>query len=716
MKDLNTLPYHSLSEELVDILCRKTQNKNQQFFRVLVSYQFAKVASSMRASILTKDRGSVPINMYAINLSPSGEGKTFSTNILENQLTQQFKTVFEQETVPIIEEENIAKLAVKRAAIKNIDPDEYLTVVEAEYRALGPMPFTFDSGTTAAVKQLRHTLLMSGIGAMSLQIDEIGSNLLGNADVLGTFLETYDAGLLKQKICKHTRDNIRNEDIDGSVPTNMLLFGTPSKLLNGSKVEDEFYSFLETGYARRCLFGFSKFSAKETGLTPEQVYNNLCDTTSNTRLVQISNNFAKLAGISHYNKQITMPRDVSILLIEYRMYCEKLAEEMGEHEEIRKAEMNHRYFKVLKLAGAYAFVDGKVSIDEDTLYAAVKMVEESGRSLNELLNRERNYVKLAKYIANLQRELTHVDLTEDLPFYKGSSTAKADLMNLAIAWGYKHHIIIKKTNSNNIEFITGETLKETDLSKMVVSWSADQATGYKNVICPFSAMHALTQKPFKNWINHHTNTGRRQEDCIAKGFNCIVLDVDDGTPMSVAKLLLEKYMYLMHTTKRHTAAHNRYRIILPINYNLEMEVEEYKEFMTNIFEWLPFAIDTSTGQRSRKWLTHIGYYEYGAGKELLDALMFIPQTAKNDERKQIIQNSQSLSNMERWFVSNTDAGNRNNQMIRYALMLVDMGKPYDDVRDSILELNSKLPEKLPVKEINDTILVSVGRAIAKRTI
>lgn len=714
MQDLSTLSYHKLSEELVGILCRKTQNNNQQFFRILVAYQLAKMAATMRVSVLTKDRGSVPINLYAINLSPSGEGKTFSTNILEHQTIHQFKNVFEQETLPVIEEENLAELALKRAMVKNIDDEESLSLVRAEYKALGPIPFTFDSGTTAAVKQLRHNLLMAGIGAMNLQIDEIGSNLLGNADVLGTFLETYDAGLLKPKITKHSRENVRNEDIDGSVPTNMLLFGTPSKLLNGGKVEDEFYSFLETGYARRCLFGFTKFSSKKTGLTAEQIYDSLCDTTSNARLVQISNNFAKLASATNYNKQITMPRDVSILLIEYRMYCERLAEEMGEHEEIRKAEMNHRYFKALKLAGAYAFVDGRSIIDSNTLYNAIRLIEESGAALHELLNRDRNYVKLAKYIASIGREVTHVDLTEDLPFYKGAASAKADLMNLAIAWGYKHHIIIKKSQSNNIEFITGETLKETDLSKMVISWSGDVAVGYKNVVCPFDSLHVLTQKSYKHWINHHTNTGRRQEDCLTPGFNCIVLDIDDGTPITTAKLLLEKYKYLLYTTKTHTAAHNRYRIILPINYHLELNADDYKEFMHNVFEWLPFEVDKATGQRSRKWLTHPGNYEYSDGEELLDALMFIPQTAKNDERKQIIQSNQSLNNMERWFINNSSSGNRNNQLIRYALMLVDTGRTYDDVREAVLALNAKLNDKLSQKEIDDTIMVSTARAIMKK--
>ncbi len=37
-----------------------------------------------------------------------------------------------------------------------------------------------------------------------MEIDEIGSNLLGQMDVLTTFLELYDVGKVKQKLIKNT--------------------------------------------------------------------------------------------------------------------------------------------------------------------------------------------------------------------------------------------------------------------------------------------------------------------------------------------------------------------------------------------------------------------------------------------------------------------------------------------------------------------------------
>ena len=69
-------------------------------------------------------------------------------------------------------------------------------------------------------------------------------------------------------------------------------------------------------------------------------------------------------------------------------------------------------------------------------------------------------------IANTENEVTHADLTEALPFYKSGTAARNEMLSLAIAWGYKNHIIIKKSFVDGIEFFKGETLKQTDLNKI----------------------------------------------------------------------------------------------------------------------------------------------------------------------------------------------------------------------------------------------------------
>jgi len=216
-----------------------------------------------------------------------------------------------------------------------------------------------------------------------------------------------------------------------------------------------------------------------------------------------------------------------------------------------------------------------------------------------------------------------------------------------------------------------------------------------------------------HWVVHHLNGGHRnEENCIA-GFNLVVLDVDGGVSMSTAKMLLSKYKFLLYTTKRHSDAEHRFRIVLPINYELALDAKDYKEFMANVYEWLPFEVDTATNQRARKWMSHDGHYEYNDG-EVLDALPFIPKTSKNEERKALVNSQQSMDNLERWVLNNSGDGNRNNMLLRYAMLLVDAGFDFEQVRTKVVGLNDKMPDKLEESEIMSTVMVTVMKAIAKR--
>lgn len=713
MRDLSTVPYHKMSEDLVNVLCQKTQNNNPEFFRILVAYYFAKIASTQRCQIQTHDRGLIPVNIYAINLAVSGFGKGHSTNIMEDEITHLFRDRFIEETLPEVADNNLYQLAVKRASKKGVDPDEEFQSVKSEYEKLGPLAFSFDSGTTPAVKQMRHKLLMANAGAVNLEIDEIGSNLLGNVEVLTTFLELFDVGKVKQKLTKNTADNSRSEEIIGRTPTNLMLFGTPNKLLDGGKIEEQFYSMLETGYARRCLFCYVKSIGKRSALTPQQVYDMATSSNAEAFIATMANHFYDLADPIYFGKTLNMSKDVSLLAIEYRLECESRAEELAEHEEIRKAEISHRYFKAIKLAGAYAFVDSVGEITEDHLMSATKVVEESGVAFQKLLKRDRNYVKLANFLAEENKEVTHVDLMEELPFYKGSMAQKQELLTLAVAYGYKNNIIIRKQFSDGIEFLRGESLKTTDLSKMIVSYSTDIATGYIDEQVPFSMIHKLTQQDGYHWVNHHLADGHRKEENAKPGFNMLVLDIDGGTKIETVQLLLKNFTYHIYTTKRHDPHHHRFRVMLPLTHTLKMDAQEFREFMQNVYEWLPFDVDTQTGQRARKWLSNKGQYFNNQG-DLVDALQFIPKTSKNDERKRAIADLSTLSNLERWFVSNTGSGNRSNQLIKYALMLVDTGMDLESVKNNVLALNNKLPEKLDESEVLATIMVTASKAIQKR--
>jgi hypothetical protein len=711
MIDLSNTTYAPVIEEITDVLCNKTQNVDKGFYRIEVAYFLAKMASSMRASIKTKDRGIVPVNVYALTLASSGYGKGHSVNIMENEFIRGFKRKFLEETMPEVARQHMDKIAQERAIKNNTDEAIERDIVEAEYKKLGAYPFTFDSGTSPAVKQLRDKLLLAAAGSINLQIDEVGSNLVNNTEVLNVFLELFDQGLVKQKLIKNTVDSTRTEEREGGTPTNMLLFGTPAKLFDGGLTEDAFYSFLEIGYARRCLFGIGRLDKKSLySMTPAEIFAKLTDPSNSSTVFKWAQHFTQLADLSHYNYQMSIADATSIKLIEYKSECEKVADTLPEFEEIRKAELSHRYFKALKLAGALAFVDESPEVTLTHVLQAIKLVEDSGNAFGSILTREKPYMKLAKYIASTDNELTHADLNEALPFYKSSAAARNELMNLAVAWGYKNHIVIKKSFVDGIEFFKGETLKPIDLEKIIISWSTDFAFSYQTENAPWDKLDTLFLGTDLNWCNHGFVNGHRCNECTIPAFNIVVIDVDGTATLKATQELFKDYKYIIYTTKSHgTNGQDRFRLILPLNYTLEFSNDDYKEFMNNIIKWLPFKIDETSNQASKKWLSNDKGQIFKNDGECLDALRFIPRTSRNEQFEKDYSKIESMDNLERWFASRMIPGNRNNMMYKYAMALVDSGLDFNEVSERVKKFNKQSGCNLSTEELNGSILTSIAK-------
>ena len=710
MIDVSNVPHHIVIDEISEILSNQVRNEDKSFFRMLVAQALCTIASTMRAKVMTEHRGEIPVNGYTIALSPSGTGKGASMALLD-EVTKDFRLTFTNYTMPLISEANLWKLAMGKAARNGTEEQTEFDALNREYKDAGAYTYSFDEATKAAIRQVRHKLILANCGALNLVVDEVGTNLSSVMEALASYLELYDQGLLKRSLTKNTAENKRTEELEGKTPANALLFGTPTKLLDGGKTEDDFYSLLETGYARRCFFAMGKPTLPER-LTPKEQYDRLRDPAAKVLLQKWANHFASLADPTKADWLIDVPADVGVELMAYQMDCEDQAQKISDHEPIRKHELAHRYYKAIKLAGALAFIEEAMVMDMNHLHCAIKLVEESGQAFQSILRRERAYAKLARYLASANTELTHADLMETLPFYKGGPTAQNNLMTMATAWGYKNHIIIKKRYVDNVELFMGETLKEVSLDAMTLAYSDDYAYNYEAVEVPFSDLHQLTQAPDLNWTTHAFKKGHRLGENAIPGFNMIVLDIDGTARLDTVHELMKDYVFMTHTTKRHGLdGTDRFRLILPMNYELKLDKEDYKAFMTNVMAWLPFEADHDAGtDQVRKWLTNPnGVYHYNTDGQLFDVLPFVPQTSRNEQHNKDMKALGSLDNLERWFAQRFTEGNRNQLMIKFALALADTGMSYPEVEEKVLSFNKKLSNGLSKDELQRTVLLTTAR-------
>jgi hypothetical protein len=720
MIDLTGVTHHPALAEITDLICTRTQNQDKGFFRGLVAYYFGQMASSMRACIQTQEPTPIPISVFTIALGTSGYGKGKSVNVFENELLKGFRKRFVKDTLPTVAQQNFWALANEEALSNGTDPQEEYDRIEVAYKRQGPLKFVFTKGTTeAGIAQLRTKLLYAAAGSVNFQLDEIGLNLEKSADILNVFLELYDVGALKTKLLKNSQDNPRDEDLEGHTPTNMMLFGTPSSLFDGSSTEELFYSILEAGMARRCFFANGVADLDDSHLkTGAEIFAEGTKKGSAAIMKKWAAKFHTLADPAMFNWTASMDDETAILLLDYKLACEKTSKLIPDIDinQIKKAELSHRYFKAMKLAGAYAFIDQSSLIEMDHLKSAILLAEESGAMFQTIVYREKPHVKLGKYLASCGEEVTQHDLTNALRFYaKGGAQFRRDTMNLACSWGYKNNVIIKKTMVGEIEFFKAETLKPTNLDELHISLSQHYAYNYEEGVVAFSDLHQYTQSPGLHWINHSAKGGHRAEENILPGFDMIVIDVDGDMPLKTVHQLLKEYKFLTYTTKSHTKEENRFRLILPMNYRLYLDANEYKAFMNGVLSWLPFKSDESANQRSKKWETFDkGVYHYNREGALFDALPFIPKTAKNDAYRKASKEVSSLDNLERWFIERMVEGDRNNQMIKYALALLDDGMDFTEISEKVLALNGKLESPMDESRINASILVTVAKRLQQK--
>lgn len=722
------LPVNALIDQLINIVSARTCNEDRRFFRLVSCYLMTKIASNMRCQVASRGFGQSYVNMFAIPLAPSGYGKNFSLNIIEGELMKGFTYKFKNELYPQLAAENINMkyFGTPTAPDKGL-PDfnnerldkstnkkgkEIKNPLMEDFQDCGPFVYTFDSGTPAGIKQQKNALTLADIGALNCEIDEVGSNLSNNMDMLALFLELFDVGQAKTKLLKNTNENSRDKDFDGQVPTNLLMFGTPARLLDGGVTEDLFYQLLDTGYARRCFFalGERKVSPDFLNQDPTQLYLRQIEAMEDSKLKNLSNYFTKFASREFYNKVITTPPEVEILLDRYRLDLMSRIEKLKESDFIERSELENRYGKTLKLAAVFAFIRGDDQIDEDDLLEAIQIAEDSGEDLHAILNQDKGYMKVARFIKNSTEPVTNTDILESFNWFKGNKV-KETITN-AYSWGIKNNILITKKVLHDVDFYSHVNLEPTDLNELILSASTERAQGYESLTVKFNELHALTKIPNINICNHTFRDNYRDNNHCEPEVNCMVFDVDGGTQIESFRDIFAKYKFFLHTTKSSTEEKNRFRVYVPLKYKLSLDVKEYKAFMANVMSFVPFRFDEMSCTPAQAWAScATGKCFIHTDGELFDPLPFIEGTVQNLTRQEQVKANKSakLDRVEAWFLKEMDIGNRNNLLLRYGLLLLDKGLTPKEIEKAVLSLNRKQTTPLDEAEIKSTIFVTINR-------
>lgn len=726
--------YNERSEVLADFISKQTQTADLHYARVVIAHHWCTMASAYRQSVETPERSVVPINTYAVALLPSGAGKGKTISTLRDRVFSGFFNYYLKNTKPAQEKKNLEAIKLNIEMTASVGSDEAHKIVTSVLKHLGEVPLTYGEGTAAKLHQQILRANISGTGGPNILMDEIGFNLAENAALVAKVFPLYDDGKLEAKTIKGDHESIpliQNSLLGAQCPTNVLLFGTPSAVLDAGLTEKLMMDFITAGLGRRSLFCYRPPSAVSITKTAIEVYEDLQESHEDAELQELIKYITNRATEMIPNSVIKLPRESALILIDYKIHCQNTANSMLNAESAIISELSNRFFKVLKNAASLAVLDGTEEVTPLHIYQTINLVEDSGEHFQRLLDRPSDAAIIAEYILDAGSVISYSQLNSKVKAYKGTPQAKQDLMQEAISYANDNSGVITTHKHNSILSYSGYRLDTVSTDSIHLSSSEHPAYDF---VSPESG---YTLPDLETVIQQNTCAetafcvhgfmgGHRTQANAIPGFELVVLDIDGGTPLNTAKILLRNYTHLIYTTKSHTEAENRYRIILPLSHRLRLDTADYRDFMNNVLDWLPLGLhvdEAASRDSSKKWLlnatgsvqTCLNMPVNSEGKDsLLPATWFIPNSTESTTIQNTAKQWTSMDGdaIALWFSQQMAVeGDRNNLLFRYMRVLIEMydtpdptPEQYDTVRDRVVALNKSIAKPLDDQELFSTVL------------
>ncbi len=692
--------------DIMDLVLNIKSDIPQNMVVVMINYALGEVSSNLRGRLKLYDGTTKPLNFYGYIFAPSGTGKDISLNALNrifiDSFSERMRKGFDRHRVKYWEKR---AMQLVDEEVEDVDG-----IIKEEMKLVNPFSYRVSSGTEAGISRSRVTYGYYEIGAINLVIDELGANYGKLRELLALMLSSYEDGDTNARMLK-------NESVVAvkGVPSNFLGYSSPALVFDGGATEKMLLDDLSQGQARRSFFAIADRPEKEKLSAEEIVKRNREKVDfSATKMKEMNEYFGKLASPKNMNKEITMSMDAELAVAEYQNKCDDLVEKTKNMQEQERLELINRPWKTVRLAGIYAFTLGDDEITREHIEQARYMAELSGLSFTKVMNQPPTYERVFNFI-NGRTKTSDVDL-EKQPYFKGTQSHKREMLSLARAYGYENDHLFKLKEVENVEFYSFVEVPKTDVDKISISISEDITKGFKKKRVPFEILHEVVCNPNFNYSAGTFKKGYRNKENYEQKQNLVIIDVDEGMKVETAKAMFSNYKCMIATTKSHQKEKNgitcdRFRIIFVTDRTIKLDSELYSEFMGNVYTSLGVPADQSCRDSSRFYFGAEGEHWYSSGEKLFEISDLIPSTTRDKERKVMLSSSGigSTAGVERILLEEAVRGSRNHTILKWALFMKDEGYSYPDAKERTLEFNQKLPEPLPKKEMEQTILKSLKR-------
>jgi len=676
--------------KMTEVLCGKdAPNDLKHYMRILSLFGVAIVANGVRAKVLVPtDGGLIPPNVYGIAIAGSGLSKSRSLRYVEDLFIKDAMV-------------RIKKYAEMRA--EELDPFELESISKLTKEGVTLSPI-YKSATDSAVGAIRSIMDIFNVYSVNIALDEIGSVLVKEYDMLSdTLLNAFDHGILKPNLRRTTGVKPTQKP----VPHNMMMFGSPTLLFEGrAETEKLFFDLLQAGMTRRSLFAMvtshvNHYTLVNEGQTAIDIKN-------------ISQTMEYIAD-KYVDYVLQLDDNARRLYIEAEITGKEESEKVSKYKPLEMVYTQNKHWLALKISALIAMADRSERINVRHFQEALDIVTESFTHLENVVNRPEKYELIVDWLCERNGEESEYTLTQELPFYSDIKSKKT-FWELSKGYAYCNNITLSIEDRQNITFYSAKGKVKTDIdAPMIFSMSGDITEGFvANEKITWKEMHKVVTRDGLQYSAHRFKNGYRKKDNVITSFSLLILDVDGGTPLEVAKIVLSDFTHMIATTKSHQKDKNgvvadRYRILIPMEYTLDLNAEQYQKFMRNVMDDLPIELDVACSDIARFFYGSTGEYWYNDGV-LMNCDKYVANTGESENYRKSgnALSKKNISGISQYIIRNQHSG-RNNALVRLALLLMDSGYTHDECKQEIERVNRQFDNPLSESELRKTIFKTIER-------
>ena len=558
---------------------------------ILFTSQFRKNIKHWNGSI-------IPINSLMFCVAKSGASKDSSVKAARKCFEGGYELINQKR-----KDDAVVK-AIKKALDDDRSDAESFAVYKDYF--VPPNPLFVAISTTEGFVQHLNDISEDTLGAGFIYSGEVGAELATNTNLVENIkilAELYDEGSKEVKILK-SREN-QSKEVK-NLPVSALFMGSQDNLLYDDAIKRKFKTEFNSKLARRSFFIFVNEDCTPTN------HNSISDLILEERKVEdnaieareeVSAYITDLATYIiredeyTYIKISEKARDLFSL---YKRYNEEVASTIDSQYSMAKLTRNHLQWKALKLAGAFAIIEGEEEITEEHYKGAMQFLELINKDMS---NFEKELVKepyelfadyCRFYAVDNEYSISLHNLRKCgfIPLKGQSATNLKELVKLVSSYDengiyqLKNDIVhfkeVEKTDDLLISYLSCTGSKQERVKKCNAGFECQTNT--------FSAIGEMllgdfAYSPFK------FKNGIRGKDNIESGCKWIVLDIDTSeiTDYEAHILLADLNHYVVRTSKADNA--NKFRAIIELDMEVDIPDTQWKQFISSIVKDLGLVAD-----------------------------------------------------------------------------------------------------------------------------